>query len=235
MSDLARIEDELPEQTLAHLRAAGIEGGRPVIAVDVDDTLVVFVEHLDRWMRGQGMRMHLDSYQLEGSMFRNGDPNPLPFSECIEVINGFFRAEARAQKANEGGREALDALSGAAQIVILTNVPRFATEDRRANLIGLGLDYPLIVNSGGKGRAMAWLAAVSASRVALVDDSTSQLESCAKHVPDSVRVHFAGAGHIHRLFPETAHATHRVRDWEACREALEKGLKLRAVSSERTS
>lgn len=224
--DMANIEADLPDATLAQLRAAGIERGRPVIAVDVDDTLVLFVEHLSRWMDGQGMMMRLEHYQLEGSMFRKCDPDPLPFDECIEVINGFFRAETRAQVATPGGREALAALEARAQVVILTNVPRFATEDRRANLDRLGLDYPLVVNSGGKGRAMAWLAAASGAEVALVDDSTNQLESCAKHVPDSVRIHFAGAGHIDRLFPDCPHATTRVRDWEACRDALENHLGL---------
>ena len=90
----------------------------------------------------------------------------------------------------------------------------------------LGLTYPLIINSGGKGRAMAWLAATAGAQVAMVDDSVTQLESVARHVPDSVRLHFAGAEHIRRLYPECAHATEQVRDWPSCGAALRRLMQL---------
>ena len=220
MKDVTEIEEGLRADTLAELRASGVERGRPLIAVDADDVLVVFVDHLSRWMVTRGFRMQLDSYQLEGSMFPVDSDRPLPFEDCIALINEFFDAETEDQQAVPGGLEALRALEDLAQIVILTNVPRHAADARASNLRKLGLRYPLVINSGGKGRAVSWLAATAAAPVAMVDDSVTQLESVAKHVPGSVRLHFAGAEHIRRLYPDCAHATEQVHDWPSCGAAL---------------
>lgn len=226
MRDMTEIEEGLHADTLSELRAAGIESGRPLIAVDADDVLVVFVDHLSRWMETRGFRMHLESYQLEGSMFPADSDRPLPFEDCIALINDFFDEETEGQQAVPGGLAALRALEDAAQVVILTNVPRHAAAARAVNLRKLGLTYPLIINSGGKGRAMAWLAATADAQVAMVDDSVTQLESVARHVPESIRLHFAGAEHIRRLYPSCAHATEQVRDWSACGAALRRLMKL---------
>lgn len=227
---LAEIEAGLAPETLTELRAVPVTTGRPLIAVDVDEVLVVFVEHLSRYIRTLGFEMRLVTYQLEGSMFPLGSTEPLPFDDCIALINRFFRAETEAQQAIPGGRSALERLSAEAQVVILTNVPRHATAARRRNLDALGLRYPLVVNSGGKGRAMAWLAARAEAPVAFVDDSVKQIESVAKHVPDAVRVHFAWADFIDRIFPDCPDATHRVRSWTAAEAALCSGLVLPAPS-----
>ncbi|MEM7423494.1 MAG: hypothetical protein AAF334_07205, partial [Pseudomonadota bacterium] len=137
--------EDLSASTLAHLKALEIVPGRPLIAVDVDEVLVKFVSHLSDWMRGIGFEMRLVTYQLEGSMFPAGSEEPLPFAECIELINRFFSEETENQQAIPGGREALLRLEVDAQIVILTNVPGHATEMRRRNLDALGLHYPLVV------------------------------------------------------------------------------------------
>ena len=220
MADLSEIEEHLTAETLAELRAAKLVPGRPVIAVDADDTLVHFVGHLSRWMQGRGFRMKLESYQLEGSMFAIGSDDPLPFEDCIQLINDFFAAETRDQQALSGAVGALNRLCEVAQVIVLTNVPRHAAAARRENLVGLGLDYPVVINSGGKGRAMAWIARKAHAPTALIDDSSSQLESVAKHAPDAWRLHFAGTDHIARLYPTCAHAHRQVHDWAACEVAL---------------
>lgn len=226
MTDLTEIEEGLEPRTLAELRTLSLTADSPVIAVDADDTLIHFVGHLSTWMLERGFRMRLDSYQLEGSMFPVGSDDPLPFQDCITLINDFFAEETVRQQPLDGGVEALVDLAADAQIVILTNVPRHAAAARRENLLGLGLDYPLVINSGGKGRAMAWLAARSDAPVALVDDSTTQLQSVARHAPGAVRLHFAGTEHISRLYPECVHADEQVHDWPACQAALRRLLAL---------
>lgn len=212
--------EDLSASTLAHLKALEIVPGRPLIAVDVDEVLVKFVSHLSDWMRGIGFEMRLVTYQLEGSMFPAGSEEPLPFAECIELINRFFSEETENQQAIPGGREALLRLEVDAQIVILTNVPGHATEMRRRNLDALGLHYPLVVNSGGKGRAVRWLADNAGAPVAMIDDSTSQLSSVAKWVPESCRIHFAWADFIDRIFPDCEHATARARSWDEAADIL---------------
>ena len=216
----------IPAGTLAQLEALEITPGRPLIAVDVDDCLAVFVDHLHRFIGTLGYEMRLDRYELEGSMFPTGSDAPLPFAECIELINRFFESECARQGAVPGGAEALRSLSADAQIVILTNVPAFAGDARRQNLAGLGIPWPVVVNAGGKGRAMAWLADAAGAPAAFVDDSVRQVESVAKHAPEVVRLHFAGAEFIRRLFPDCAAATRQVHDWEEAERVLRAELRL---------
>ena len=225
---LQDIEDGIADETLAALRAVPIVPGRPLIAVDVDEVLVVFVDHLDRFIRTLGFEMRLVRYQLEGSMFPIGSDDPLDFDDCIGLINRFFEVETERQEPVPGGSEVLQRLSGDAQVVILTNVPRHATQARRRNLDALGLPYPLVVNSGGKGRAMAWLAANAGAPCGFVDDSVGQMESVAKHAPDVFRLHFAWAPFIARIFPDCEHATDQVRDWYGAEDALRRYLHLGA-------
>ena len=207
-------ETGIARDTLAMLKAAKVERGRPLVAVDCDEVLVVFVDHLDRYIRTLGYEMRLVTYQLEGTMFPIGSDEALPFDACLELINDFFAHETLNQRPVAGGRAALAALSEIAQVVILTNVPAHAAEARRQNLTALGLDYPLVVNSGGKGRAMAWLAQAAGAPAAVIDDSVNQLESVAKHAPEVIRLHFAEAEHIRRLYPDCRSATAQVHGWD---------------------
>jgi hypothetical protein len=212
--------------TLAQLEAMEITRGRPLIAVDVDDCLAVFVDHLHSFIGTLGYEMRLERYELEGSMFPIGSDAALPFDECIALIHRFFEKECGRQQAVPGGAAALERLSADAQIVILTNVPGFAGEMRRRNLADLGIPWPVVVNTGGKGRAMAWLADAADAPAAFVDDSVRQIESVAKHAPEVIRLHFAGADFVRRLFPECSAATRQVRDWQEAERVLREELRL---------
>ena len=220
-----QIEAIAPE-TLAQLEALDISRDRPLIAVDADEVLVIFVEHLSSWMATIGFEMRLERYELEGSMFPEGSDDPLPFDECIGLINRFFKEQTLEQQAVDGAADALSRLAEVAQIVVLTNVPRLATETRRQNLHALGMPYPVVVNSGGKGRAMVWLCQQTDAPVGFIDDSVKQIESVARHAPDVVRVHFAWADFIDRFYPECPDASARVRSWEAAENALRQGMAL---------
>lgn len=228
---LDELEEGIAPETLAELRAVPITPGRPLIAVDVDEVLVIFVDHLRRYIRTLGYEMHLVTYQLEGSIFPIGSDDPVPFDGCIELINEFFQKQTLQQDPVPGGKPALERLSEDAQIVILTNVPRHATSARRANLDALGIHWPMVVNSGGKGRAMAWLAHHAQAPCGFVDDSVNQIESVAKHVPDAVRLHFAWAEFIRRIFPSCEHATTQVHDWDNAEAELRQRLLSAAQAS----
>ena len=215
--------------TLAQLEALEIQRGRPLIVVDVDDCLAVYVEHLTRYMEGIGFDLRLDNYELEGSMFRTGSDEPLPFEECIEILYRFFRDECLNQQLMPGGAEALHSLSADAQIVVLTNVPEFAGEHRRQNMKGHGIPWPVVVNTGGKGRALAWLAAAAGASTAFVDDSVRQIESVARHAPEVVRLHFAGAETVRRLHPDCAAATCQVGSWHEAEAVLRRELRIKGA------
>lgn len=221
---LAEIESELDEQIVAQLRAVPIRAGAPLIAVDADEVLVYLADHLVRFLDGIGYRMHLTHYQLEGSIFAKGSQEPEPFDACLELIDRFFEAETLNQRPVPGAAEALGRLSALAQVMILTNVPAHASAARRQNLAALGMSYPMVVNAGGKGRALRWLAARCRAPVVFIDDSPKQHESAARRAPEVVRVHFVGASHVRRILTESPAAQHRVEDWAECEAAVRRVL-----------
>ncbi len=221
---LAEIEANLDAEVLAQLRALPIVPGRPLLAVDADEVLVYLAEHLARYLPTIGFRIRLTQYQLEGSIFPADCGIPVPFDDCLRLIDRFFEEETLNQVALPGAAEALARLSARAQVVVLTNVPRHARDLRRRNLAALGMDYPMVENSGGKGRALRWMAAHAAAPAAFIDDSLKQHESAARRAPEVIRVHFVGAGHLRRILPESPAAHHRVEGWEACEAVLSRIL-----------
>ena len=213
-------------RTLAQLEELVIERGRPLIVVDVDDCISIYIDHLNRYLAELGFDLRLTSYQLEGSIFPTGTADPLPFDDCIELLNRFFQVECRRQELMPGAAEALQSMAGDAQIVILTNAPHFAGDDRRANLAELGIPGPVVTNTGGKGRALAWLSARAGAPTAFIDDSVHQIESVARHAPHVLRLHFMGAQSVQRLFPDCADASAQVRNWQEAEAVLRRELPL---------
>ena len=223
---LAEIEAGLDPEVLAQLRALPIVPGRPLLAVDADEVLVYLAEHLARYLPTIGFRMRLTQYQLEGSIFPADCEIPVPFDNCLRLIDRFFDDETLNQQALPGAAEALARLSAQAQVVVLTNVPRHARDLRRRNLAALGMDYPMVENAGGKGKALCWMLAHAGAPVAFVDDSLKQHESAARRAPEVIRVHFVGAGHLRRILPESPAAHHRVEGWAECEAVVRRELSL---------
>jgi hypothetical protein len=218
--------ENLDPDLLAQLAAVPLAPGRPLLAVDCDEVMVHLSQHMARWLPTVGFRMELTRYQLEGSLFPLGSDDPVPFDRCLELIDRFFEEQTLHQQPVDGAAEALDRLAGEAQVVVLTNVPGHAGDARRRNLAGLGMCYPVVTNSGGKGRALAWLADVTGAPVAFVDDSLKQHESAARRAPEVARIHFVGAGELQRLLPASPAAQHRAEDWTACEAAVREALGL---------
>jgi hypothetical protein len=223
---LGELEQRLDGELLNQLRALPIEPGRPLLAVDCDEVLVHLSEHMAAWLPGIGFRMHLTQYQLEGSIFPADSDVPLPFDDCLRLIDRFFDEETLNQRPIPGAVDALDRLSAEVQVVVLTNVPRHAGKMRRQNLAALGMGYPVVENAGGKGKALGWMAARAQAPAAFIDDSLRQHESAARRAPDVTRIHFVGASHLRRILPESPAAHHRVEGWAECEAVLQACLSL---------
>jgi hypothetical protein len=221
---LQTIERGLDDETLADLRAVPVERGRPLVAVDCDEVMVAFAGHVTRWLPSTGHEMRLTEYRLEGSMFPIGEATPVPFDACIALLDRFFHEETTMQQAIPGAAEALARLARDIQVVILTNAPRFARTDRAVNVRALGMDYPLVVNTGGKGRALEWLRRKAGAPVAFIDDSPQQLAHAARHAPDVTRIHFVGAPHLTEILRESPEAHSRAHDWAEAEEQVRAAL-----------
>jgi len=201
----------LHEGVAEQLAALDLDAARPLLAVDVDEVIVGLAGHLAEYARDNGFALRLTGYKLDGALWR-ADGAEASREEFNTLFRGFFETQTRHQRIYPGVVEALAALSDKAQIVILTNVPFHAREDRVANLAGHGITYPLVANAGPKGPALRWLDDRSGP-MAFIDDSPAQLASSATDAPDVTRIHFVGDRVLRGYLTDIEAAEHRADDW----------------------
>ena len=213
---------EIPDRVVAELEAAKVEPGRPLIAVDADEVLVHFAAFFKSFCEAKGFLFSLTEYRLDTAL-RKPDGAFLTREEIGPLIWEFIEQRTRIQPAIDGAAAALGELAKAAQIVVLTNAPAKMREDRIANLAGLGMDYPVVMNEGGKGRALSWLSARAAAPVAFVDDSVAQHGSAAKHAPQVMRFHMVEPDILKPIIGD-APGARRVESWAEATPAIVRAL-----------
>lgn len=214
----------LSSDVASQLEALEMDRAAPLLAVDADEVLLDFAAHFGRWMESEGWRMSLTEYRLEGAITRIEDGRPAERAEVGALIGGFFAAEAGRQEVVPGAAEALAALAAEARILVLTNVPPAQAETRRRLLAGYGIDYPLIANSGGKGRALRWLWDRTAAPMAFVDDADLQLASAKTHAPSVFRLHFIAGAALRQVAAPARSANAEAHDWSEAKNVLAAAL-----------
>ncbi|MEL6979971.1 MAG: hypothetical protein AAGM38_14980 [Pseudomonadota bacterium] len=212
----------LPDAVAAQLKGLRLAPDAPLLAVDADEVLLDFAAHLGRWMEGEGWRMSLTEYRLEGAIRRIEDGRAAERAEVGALITRFFAAEAGRQEVAPGAAEALAALRRemGAQIIVLTNIPQAQAETRRRLLAANGIDYPLVANEGGKGRALRWLWDRTRGAMAFVDDADGQLGSARSHAPGVFRLHFVAGEALRRITGAAANAEAAAASWPEARAIL---------------
>ncbi|QIE55913.1 HAD family hydrolase [Pikeienuella piscinae] len=215
-----RAEDleAIPPRVLAELESAGVEPGRPLIAVDADEVLVHFAEHFAEWVMEKGFEFELTEYRLDTAIRRDGEA--LSRDEIFPLVWGFVECETRRQRQIDGAAAALRRLAGVAQIVVLTNAPAQVRADRVANLAGLDMPFPVVMNEGGKGRALDWLASRANAPVAFIDDSGDQHASARRHAGDVARLHLVGSTMLKPIVGPAETADHHPHDWREAEDMI---------------
>ncbi|MEM7270416.1 MAG: HAD family hydrolase [Pseudomonadota bacterium] len=184
--------EDIPVRVLEELEACDIRPGRPLIAVDADEVLVHFAEDFAAYCTARGNTFSLTEYSLDTAL-RGPDGKPLTRDQIMPLIHGFIDAETHRQRMIEGAAAALERLTDIAQIVVLTNAPHKVRDQRVQNLAGHGMPFPVVMNEGGKGRPLAWMAERAQAPLAFVDDSPAQHGSAAKYAPGVARLQLIGS------------------------------------------
>lgn len=196
---------------------------RPLLIVDVDEVLALFVGAFERLLESQGYEFRVERYALLQNIFRPGHHQHLEISEGQRLLDEFFREHCEKIEPAPGAQEALAALSQEVQVVVLTNCPVDAREARGRWLLTHGFDYQMVVNVGPKGPAVAAIAQGASAPVAFVDDLLPNLDSAAKAAPHVQRFHTVADQRLRRLAPVSP--DHRwAEDWEALGPQLRQAL-----------
>ncbi|MEL6792922.1 MAG: HAD family hydrolase [Pseudomonadota bacterium] len=215
--------EAIPARVLEELEAAEVARGRPLIAVDADEVLVHFAEHFAEFCEKRGFAFALVEYRLDNAL-RHADGTPLTRDEITPLIWEFIETQTRWQRPIDGAAAALDRLQASAQIVVLTNAPAKVREDRVANLADLGMPWPVVMNEGGKGRALKWLADRADAPVVFIDDSVAQHGSAAKHAPEVMRFHMVVPDLLKPVIGAAEGADARLHGWDEATAAIAEAL-----------
>jgi len=190
-----------------------IDPTAPLVVVDVDEVLAMFMRGFERFLVGRGLEVRLNYFALFQNIFRPGETEHLDVAAGRELFEIFFEADVEDIDPAPGAREALEALARRASIVILTNAPQQSREPRARWLVKHGFDYPMIVNAGPKGPAVAAIRAKTTGKAAFVDDLLPNLDSVAKHAPDVATFQMVADERLRPLAFEAPDRHRRIDDW----------------------
>ncbi|MFI4933687.1 MAG: hypothetical protein ACHP7N_03640 [Caulobacterales bacterium] len=201
-----------------------LDPARPLVVVDVDEVLAMFMRGFERFLGGHGLEMRIDRFAIFQNIYRPGEESHLDLAAGRELFDRFFETEVEHIDPAPGAAEALRGLADSASIVILTNAPGHGREPRARWLIKHGFTYPMIVNAGPKGPPVAALAAMTSGRAAFIDDLLPHLESVATDAPAVARFQHVADERLRPLAYSAPDRHVRIDDWDELGKAIARSL-----------
>lgn len=210
----------VPSLESPSLERLGLRRDRPLVIVDVDEVLGLFMAGFGAFVAKRGYELRLDRFALFQNLYRPGGSEPLDLSLGRELFEAFFGEGCGELEPAPGAVEALRKLGAHAEILILSNAPAQAERLRADWLRRHGLPDALILSSGPKGPITAALVAQSAGKSAFVDDLIPNLDSVAEHSPRTATFQHVADLRLRPLAPRSERHP-RIDDWAELGEALE--------------
>lgn len=206
------------------LDSLGLSTARPLVLVDVDEVLGLFMQGFGDFLAGRGLEMRVDRFALFQNIYRPGAAEHLDIAEGKALFDTFFAGHCDEIEPAPGAIAALNKLAGSAEILILSNAPADAERLRTQWLHKHGMPHPLILNSGPKGPIARALVAQTPQRTAFVDDLLPNLDSVADHSPPTATFQHVADLRLRPLAPRSERHP-RIDDWTELGEAIEAAIR----------
>jgi len=201
------------------LESLGLSRERPLVIVDVDEVLGLFMQGFGAFIAERGYELRFERFALFQNIYRPGAAEHLDLAEGRELFNAFFRAGCGEIEPAPGAVAALKRLKARAEILILSNAPAEAERLRGEWLRRHGLPEALILSSGPKGPITAGLVAQTRGKSAFVDDLIPNLDSVAEHSPATATFQHVADLRLRPLAPRSDRHP-RIDDWAELGEAI---------------
>lgn len=202
------------------LHTLGLSHARPLVIVDVDEVLGMFMKGFGKFLESRGFEFRVDRFALFQNIFRPGASEHLDLTDGRRLFEDFFRTGCGEIEPAPGAVDALAKLSRRAEILILSNAPAEAEQLRAEWLKRHGLPQALILNTGPKGPITAGLVAQTAHPTAFVDDLLSNLDSVTDHSPGTATFQHVADLRLRSLAPRSERHL-RIDDWAELGDAIE--------------
>jgi hypothetical protein len=216
----------ISEQTQQQLSQLKISPTKPLLISDVDEVIVHFIREFEEFIGKSGLRIKPGNPAEPYHVFDAKTGQTISTATTFELVNEFFIKHTRTMKPISGAIEGLNSLSSQASVVMLTNLPHYAGNDRRANLSMLGLDFPVITNSGPKGPALREIASRTKAPVVFIDDSQHFIQSAFDHAPNVHLIHFLHDERFSKFVPELDFVSLRSDSWNGIKSHAAKLLEI---------
>ena len=203
------------------LESLGLSRERPLVIVDVDEVLGLFMKGFGGFLAERGLEFRIDRFALFQNIYRPGAVEHLDLESGKQLFDEFFRTHCAEIEPAPGAVEALKRLNRRAEILILSNAPPQAEQLRGQWLRRHGLPHPLILNSGPKGPITAALTTQTPQRTAFVDDLLPNLDSVAEHAPTTATFQHVADERLRPLAPLAPERHPRIDDWAELAAAIE--------------
>ena len=215
---------DTPNITAPSLQSLGLSPERPLVLIDVDEVLGLFMQGFGDFVATRGLEMRIDKFALFQNIYRPSASEHLEIAEGKALFDTFFAGHCDQIEPAPGAIDALNALSNHAEILILSNAPAPAERLRTGWLRKHGLAHPLILNTGPKGPIAAGLVAQTLHPTAFVDDLLGNLDSVADHSPATATFQHVADLRL-RAFAPSSERHRRIDDWADLGEALEAAVR----------
>jgi hypothetical protein len=205
------------------LERLGLRRDRPLVIVDVDEVLGLFMAGFGAFVATRGYELRFERFALFQNLFRPGATEHLDLVEGRQLFDEFFRTDCGAMEPAPGAVEALNRLKPRAEILILSNAPADAERLRGEWLKRHGLPQALVLSSGPKGPITAGIVAQTAGKTAFVDDLLPNLDSVAEHSPATATFQHVADLRLRALAPRSEQHP-RIDNWAELGQAIEAAI-----------
>jgi hypothetical protein len=217
------MNDSLLPPELFSLR---IHDDRPLVVVDVDEVLGMFMRGFEQFLGLHGLEMRIDRYALFQNIYRPGATTHLDIKDGKRLFDAYFECDPQVMEVAPGAADALKSLARDAGVVILTNAPATSRPARARWLIDNCLPYPLVIGAGPKGRAVAALASRTPHATAFIDDLLPNLDSVEVEAPGVHRFQSVADERLRPLAPCAPDRHLRFDHWPDLAGAIARTLKI---------
>ena len=204
-----------------------IPADRPLVVVDVDEVLGLFIRGFEQFVAAHGLEMRIDRFALFQNIYRPGSETHLDVRDGKKLFDAFFESDPHVMGVAHGAPEALAKLAEHASIVILTNAPATSRPARARWLIDNGLSYPLVIGAGPKGRPVAAMAGRTRFPTAFIDDLLPNLDSVEIEAPGVHRFQSVADERLRPFAPSAPDRHQRFDHWPDLAEGVAAALNLK--------
>ncbi len=204
----------ISETTINQIARLQLRSNRPLVICDVDEVVVHFTRDFEDYLAGFDLELDTSRMLFSSNIRQRKNLATLSAEDSEKTVVQFFAERTLAMQTIDGAVDALLNIEKSADVIMLTNLPHEAGDDRRANLAGHGLNFPVVTNSGPKGPAIRKIAAQIEAPVVFIDDSPGFITSAFHHAPDVHLIHFLHDERYARLVPPLDFVSLRTHTWD---------------------